>query len=131
VFNAFGTKMNPLYLLAYDEFMYRNQQSDQSQRVCTKEKFLEFWKELKEGKTKIMNQKKEHEDLDFSQAESPYHTAADAQPVFAPDARQSFLYLTELFQNQEFRRLVHKYEVSSIFDKVLLPTRWVVSEKMI
>lgn len=129
VFNAFGTKMNPLYLIAYDEFIYRNQQSDQSQRVCTKEKFLEFWIELKEGKTKIMNQKKEHENLDFGQAISPYHTVADAQPVFAQDASQAFLYLRELFQNQEFRKLTHKYEVSSIFDKVLLPERWRVGEK--
>jgi hypothetical protein len=78
-----------------------------------------------------MNQKKEHEDLDFSQAESPYHIAVHTQPVFAQNASQTFLYLRELFQNQEFRRLVHKYEASSIFDKVLLSTRWVVSEKMI
>lgn len=40
-----------------------------------------------------MNQKKEREDLDFSQAESPYRTAANAQPLFAQDASQAFLYL--------------------------------------
>ncbi|KAF4956402.1 hypothetical protein FSARC_11605 [Fusarium sarcochroum] len=129
VFNAFGAKMDPLHLLACDEFMYRNQQSDQSQRVCTKEEFLKFWTELKEGKTKILHQKKEHQDLDFSQAESPHHTTVDAQPVFAEDASQAFLYLRELFQDQEFRRQIHGYEVSLIFDKILQTVRWGIGMK--
>ncbi|KAF5020196.1 hypothetical protein F66182_7761 [Fusarium sp. NRRL 66182] len=128
VFNAFGTKINPLHMLAYDELMYRQLQTHESERNCSKENFLGLWTDLQEGKTKILHQKPKHQNLDFTKEASPYNNTNTAKPILTDDVSQAFLYLRELFQNREFRALTHQYEVKEMFEEAPRPDRWTIKK---
>ncbi|KAF5650040.1 flavin amine oxidase [Fusarium sp. NRRL 52700] len=129
VFNALGVKISPLHLVAYDEFMFRQLQTDKPKRQLSKLGFQTFWNDLKSGKVKITNELKKpqyysqlsslefwgdpktretnttnHAELDFSQESCPYDCPVDATSVLTEDETQVFLYVRKLFQDLDFVR---------------------------
>ncbi|KAF5691728.1 flavin amine oxidase [Fusarium circinatum] len=123
VFNVFGVKISPLHLIAYDEFMFRQLQTDKSKRQLSRTGFLSFWNDLKSGKVKITNELKKpqypqlnslefwedskareintmnHAEFDFSEESCPYDCPADATVILTEDERQVFLYVRKLFRD--------------------------------
>ncbi|RKL31460.1 hypothetical protein BFJ72_g11094 [Fusarium proliferatum] len=128
VFSAFGVKISPLHLIAYDEYMFRQLQTDKSKRQLSKAGFLSFWNDLKSGKVKITNELKKpqyvqldllefwgdsrlretqtmtHAELDFSEESSPYDTPTDAKYILTEDETQVFLHIRKLFRDPDFVR---------------------------
>ncbi|KAG4266606.1 hypothetical protein FPRO03_01890 [Fusarium proliferatum] len=128
VFSAFGVKISPLHLIAYDEFMFRQLQTEKSKRQLSKAGFLSFWSDLKSGKVKITNELKTpqyshlnllefwgdsrpretetmtHAELDFSEESSPYDTPTDAKYILTEDETQVFLHIRKLFRDPDFVR---------------------------
>ncbi|KAF5687184.1 FMS1 involved in the biosynthesis of pantothenic acid [Fusarium denticulatum] len=128
VFNAFGAKISPLHLIAYDEFMFRQLHTHKSQQQLSKLGFLSFWSDLKSGKVKITNELKKPQysqlrflefwddsevsetntmnqiELDFSEESCPYDCPADVKPILTEDESQVFLYVRKLFRDPDFVR---------------------------
>lgn len=140
VFNAFGVKISPLHLIAYDEFMFRQLQTDKSKRQLSKLGFLSFWNDLKSGEVKITNEIKKHQysqlnflefwddskagetntmnhvELDFSKESCPYDCPADAKSVLTEDESQVFLYVRKLFRDPGFVRANQRDWLEILYD---------------
>ncbi|KAF5647856.1 uncharacterized protein FTJAE_1539 [Fusarium tjaetaba] len=128
VFNAFGVRLSPLHLIAYDEFMFCQLQTDKSKRQLSKLGFLSFWNDLKSGRVKITKELKKPQysqlrflefwedseaseanttnqiELDFSKESCPYDCPADVKQVLTQDESQVFLYVRKLFRDPDFVR---------------------------
>ncbi|KAF4346027.1 hypothetical protein FBEOM_9 [Fusarium beomiforme] len=128
VFDAFGHKIDPLHLLAYDEFMVRQFHTEEKKRDCSKKNFMKFWTGLKTGKDKIMNQNEAHQHLSFSGVESPYSETTNASTILAEDASKIFLHLRMLFKNKDFRAMDEVW-VDALFNQGARRARWSLNEK--
>ncbi|KAF4449694.1 hypothetical protein F53441_7095 [Fusarium austroafricanum] len=140
IFNAFGAMINPLHLLAYDEFMFRQLQTDKSKRQFSKLGFLSFWNDLKSGTVQITDEFKKlkysshgvlepwddpfedkaekvyHIKLGFDDAPSPYDYPANAKPVLSKDENQVFLHVRKLLQDPDFMRLDQRDWLEMIYE---------------
>ncbi|KAF5699395.1 hypothetical protein FMUND_14770 [Fusarium mundagurra] len=130
IYDAFGQKIDPLHVLAYDEFMYRQFHTEEKKRNCTKKNLLKFWIDLKTGKDKIKNQKEAHLRLDFSSAVSPYHNNNTKESsILGEGPSKLFLHLRSLFQNKDFRAMDEAVWVDALFNQKARIARWHLDKK--
>ncbi|KAG5763657.1 hypothetical protein H9Q72_008239 [Fusarium xylarioides] len=140
IFNAFSVKISPHNLIAYDEFMFRQLQTDKSKRQLSKLGFLSFWNDLKSGKVKITDELKKpqysqlnflefwddsnaretktmnHAELDFSEESCPYDCPVDAKSILTEDESQVFLHVRKLFQDPDFVRANKRDWLEILYD---------------